>query len=215
MYNTPYNIKSSPCLGALVAVAKDEFMPELDFAKKYSRELEYLKNSVRSIPDYPKEGILFRDITTLCIDPKAFPLSVRLLAERCRGKKIDKIAAAEARGFIFGAALAVQLGCGFVMVRKPGKLPAFTIEESYELEYGVNKLQLHEDSIKQGESVLVVDDLLATGGTVEAILRLVTRLGGTPAGAAFVIELFDEGGAERLKRNYKIDVFSLLKFPGH
>lgn len=189
-------------------------MPD-SFEKKFSSEIEYLKSCVRSIQDYPKEGILFRDISTLCANPKAFSLAVKLLAEACRGRKIDKIVAAEARGFIFGAALAAALGCGFVMVRKPGKLPADTIEESYELEYGVNKLQIHEDSIRQGEAVLVVDDLLATGGTVDAICKMVIRLGGTLAGTAFVIELFDLGGAERIKRSWKTEVISLIKFPGH
>ncbi len=130
-------------------------------------------------------------------------------------KKIDKVVAAEARGFVFGAALAAKLKTGFVMVRKPGKLPRHTIEESYELEYGVNKLQIHEDSLKSGERVLLIDDLLATGGTIDAIAAMVKRLGAEIVDITFVIELFDLGGSERIEKKWGVKPFSLVKFPGH
>ncbi|MBQ9275400.1 MAG: adenine phosphoribosyltransferase [Succinivibrio sp.] len=181
----------------------------------FNDQVEYLKSTVRSIPDYPKAGILFRDITTLCTDPKAFALCNKLLYEEFKDKRIEAVVSAEARGFVFGAPLANALECAFVMVRKPGKLPAKTIEEHYELEYGTSTLQMHEDALKPGQRVLVLDDLVATGGTVDAMLRLVKRLQATPVAAAFIIDLFDLGGVENIRKNWNIEVFSLLKFPGH
>ena len=148
-----------------------------------------LKDHIRSIQDWPKPGIVFRDITTLLQEPEALRASVDALVEPFAGEKIDKVVAAEARGFIFGAAVAVQLGAGFVPVRKPGKLPSETIERTYELEYGTDTLTVHKDAVRPGERVLVLDDLLATGGTVKACCELVEEMGGEVAACAFLIEL--------------------------
>ena len=190
-------------------------MLETSEIRNYAARTEFLRSTVTSIPDYPQPGILFRDITSLCENREAFADTVELLSELYAREGIAKIVAAEARGFVFGAPLAARLKAGFVMVRKPGKLPRRTLEESYVLEYGTSRLQIHEDSIKRGERVLVVDDLLATGGTVDALLSLVSRLGGEIAGAAFVIELFDLGGADLIERKWGVRPFSLIKFPGH
>ena len=133
-----------------------------------AQQLEYLKNSIKSIQDYPKPGILFRDVTSLLEDPKAYALSIDLLVERYKNAGITKVVGTEARGFLFGAPVALGLGVGFVPVRKPGKLPRETISETYDLEYGTDQLEIHVDAIKPGDKVLVVDDLLATGGTIEA-----------------------------------------------
>ncbi len=181
----------------------------------FEKNIEFLKSTITNIEDYPKKGILFRDISTLCDNGQALALSVKLIADHYRGQKIDKIVSAEARGFLFGAPVAAELGVGLVMVRKPGKLPRETIEEKYDLEYGSNILQVHKDSIKEGEKILIIDDLLATGGTVGAMIKLVQRLKGEVMGAAFVIDLFDLGGAKMLKDSFSVDSFSLLKFPGH
>jgi adenine phosphoribosyltransferase len=164
---------------------------------------------IRDVPDFPIEGILFKDITTLLQDPGAFKETVDTLVARYAGAKIDKIAAIESRGFIFGAPLAHQLGTGFVPVRKPGKLPAKTVRVEYSLEYGSNVLEMHVDALRPGERVLVVDDLLATGGSARAVAQLVEELEGTVMGMAFVIELEFLKGREKL-RNY--DVFSLVRF---
>lgn len=171
-----------------------------------------LEKTVRNIPDFPKPGILFRDITTLIQDKKAFKESVNRLAAKYKGKKIDKVVAVEARGFIFGAAVAYKLGAGFVPVRKRGKLPWKTTSVTYELEYGTDTLEMHIDAILPGERILIVDDLLATGGTVKAVTELVEEKKAKIAGIAFVIELFDLGGKEKLK---EYPVLSLIKFPGH
>ena len=176
------------------------------------QDLKKLEASIRSIPDFPKPGILFRDITTLIKDRKALKLSVDLLHKKFKNKKIDKIVAVEARGFVLGAALAYKLGCGVVLVRKKGKLPYKTISATYALEYGKDTLEVHQDAIEPGERVLIVDDLLATGGTVSAVIDLVRQLKGTIIGIAFVIELFDLHGREKLKG---YPVYSLVKFPGH
>ena len=154
---------------------------------------------ILTIPDFPKPGIMFRDVTTLFGDPRGFRLAVDLLLHPYIGQKIDKVAGLEARGFILGGAVAHQLSVGFVPIRKAGKLPGATISESYQLEYGEAVVELHDDAISPGENVLVVDDLLATGGTAEAGIRLIERLGGRIAGAAFVVDLPDLGGGERLK----------------
>jgi adenine phosphoribosyltransferase len=186
------------------------------FGKKASAEnAEIIKASIKSIPDYPKPGILFRDVTSLCEDRKAFGLAIKSLADLYKDKKVDKVASAEARGYIFGAPLAAALGAGFVLIRKPGKLPRRTIEENYVLEYGTNKLQMHADAIKKGEKVLILDDLLATGGTMDAMVRLVQREGGDIVGCAFVIELEGLDGRKKLVDKYGVDVQSLVTFPGH
>ena len=170
-----------------------------------------LKKYIRNIPDFPKPGILFRDVTTLIQNPKAFKTSVDLLVQKYEGKKIDKVVAVEARGFIFGAAVAHRLNAGFVPVRKKGKLPYKTNSVTYDLEYGTDTLEIHKDAINPGEKVLIVDDLLATGGTAKAVTELVEGLNGKIIGIAFVIELVDLGGRKKLK-GYPI--FSLVKFHG-
>ncbi|MFH1721647.1 MAG: adenine phosphoribosyltransferase [Candidatus Altiarchaeota archaeon] len=158
-----------------------------------------LKSKIRNVPDFPKEGINFFDITTLLQDGDAFRQSVKEMAEIYRGEKLDYIASAEARGFIFGAPLAIELGVGFVPVRKPGKLPSDTLYYEYELEYGKDALEIHKDPIKKGDRVLLVDDLLATGGTIEAAAKMVEQLGGVVAGMCFLIELSFLNGREKLK----------------
>ncbi|WP_226568816.1 adenine phosphoribosyltransferase [Mangrovibacter yixingensis] len=179
-----------------------------------AQQLEYLKNSIKSIQDYPKPGILFRDVTSLLEDPKAFALSIDLIVERFKQAGITKVVGTEARGFLFGAPVALGLGVGFVPVRKPGKLPRKTLSETYELEYGTDKLEIHTDAIKAGDRVLVVDDLLATGGTIDATVKLIRQLGGEVTDAAFIINLFDLGGEQRLA-DVGVASFSLVPFPGH
>ncbi|MCW0350340.1 adenine phosphoribosyltransferase [Pantoea ananatis] len=179
-----------------------------------AQQLELIKNSIKSIPDYPKPGILFRDVTSLLEDPKAYATSISLLVERYRNKGITKVVGTEARGFLFGAPVALGLGLGFVPVRKPGKLPRETYSETYELEYGTDQLELHKDAIQPGDVVLVVDDLLATGGTLEATIKLIRRAGGEVKDAAFIINLFDLAGEARLKA-LGVDSYSLVNFPGH
>ena len=179
-----------------------------------AQQSELIKNSIKSIPDYPKPGILFRDVTSLLEDPQAYSASIDMLASRYRQSGISKVVGTEARGFLFGAPVALALGVGFVPVRKPGKLPRPTIAESYELEYGSDSLEIHADAISAGDNVLVIDDLLATGGTVEATITLVRRLGGTVKDAAFVINLFDLGGGQRLSK-LGVRCYSLVDFPGH
>jgi adenine phosphoribosyltransferase len=162
-------------------------------------ELAELRSKIRDIKDFPTEGILFRDITTLLKDGPAWASVIDHLANRYRSANVEVVVGVESRGFIFGGALAHQLGAGFVPVRKRGKLPAPTIEEEYELEYGRDVLAIHEDGIHRGQRVLAVDDLLATGGTMAATLRLVERLGGRVLGAVFLIELAFLKGRQRLK----------------
>src|SRR5687767_14354841 len=157
-----------------------------------------LKRHIRDIADFPKKGILFRDITPLLSDPSALALAVELLANPFRGKNIDLVVGAESRGFIFGTAVACCLSAGFVVVRKPGKLPHRKIAMSYDLEYGKDTLEMHSDAIVAGQRVLIVDDLLATGGTMKACRDLVTNLGGTIAGVAVLIELAGLGGREKV-----------------
>ncbi len=181
----------------------------------FNEKISCLQASIKSIPDFPKPGILFRDITSLCENAKAFKLTTDLFTEIFKDEKIDKIVCAEARGFVFGAPLANRLDCGLVLVRKPGKLPRQTLSESYDLEYGSNELQINKDAIRPGERVLVLDDLLATGGTVEAMVKLTRRLKGEVVAAGFVLELYDLGGADRLRQDCQVKVVSLVKFPGH
>ena len=171
----------------------------------------FLENSIRNIPDFPKPGILFRDVTTLIQNKSAFKKSIDLLAKKYKGKKIDKVVGVEARGFIFGAALAHKLGSGFVPVREKGKLPYKTISATYELEYGTDTLEIHKDAITRGEKVLIIDDLLATGGTVNAVVELVKQLQGKIIGIGFIIELVDLHGRDKLK-DYPL--YSLIKFCG-
>jgi len=168
-----------------------------------------LKKSIRDIPDFPKAGILFKDITTLLKDKKAFKYAVDALAKNYKNKKIDKVVAVEARGFIFGGVLAHKLGAGFVPVRKKGKLPAKTSSVTYDLEYGTDTLEMHHDAICAGDKVLIVDDLLATGGTVKAVTDLVKQLEGRIIGIAFLIELTFLKGEDKLK-GYPL--FSLIKY---
>jgi adenine phosphoribosyltransferase len=160
--------------------------------------LEYLGSRLRDVPDFPKPGIVFKDITPLLADARALHIALDLLAEPFIGEDIDHTVAMEARGFIFGGALAARLNCGFVPVRKPGKLPAATDEVSYQLEYGQGHLHMHQGSLKQGDRVLIVDDLLATGGTAAATAELVKRQGGEVVGFAFVVELCFLPGRSKL-----------------
>ena len=175
--------------------------------------LSFIESCIKTIPDYPKPGILFRDITSLVEHPQAFKATIDLLVEHYRHVPLDKIVGTEARGFIFGAPVAAALGLGFVPVRKPGKLPRSVFEESYELEYGEDRLQMHEDAIRPGDRVLVVDDLLATGGTVEAAIKLIRRCGGLVEQAAFVISLPDLGGEARLQAA-GVESLCLVRFAG-
>ncbi|AIR68887.1 MULTISPECIES: adenine phosphoribosyltransferase [Dickeya] len=179
-----------------------------------TQQPELIKNSIKSIPDYPKPGILFRDVTSLLENPQAYSASIDMLVKRYQDAGITKVVGTEARGFLFGAPVALALGVGFVPVRKPGKLPRATLSESYELEYGSDTLEIHADSITASDKVLVVDDLLATGGTIEATVKLIRRLGGQVADAAFIINLFDLGGQQRLE-SMGIACYSLVDFPGH
>lgn len=171
--------------------------------------MEELKKVIREVPNFPKEGILFYDITTLLKDGPAFVKAVDALCGRYEGKKIDMVMAIEARGYIFGPAIAYRLGVGFVPVRKPGKLPAKTIQETYELEYGTDTIEMHEDGVQKGQKVLIVDDLLATGGTAAAACRLVEKAGGRVVECCFLIELSFLKGREKLGPQR---VFSLLQY---
>jgi adenine phosphoribosyltransferase len=170
-----------------------------------------LARHIRNIPDFPKKGILFRDVTTLIKNKKAFRQTIDKMAAFYKGKKIDMVVAVEARGFIFGGALAYKLGVGFVPVRKKGKLPFKTYEVSYDLEYGQDTLQVHTDAIKKGMNVLIVDDLLATGGTVGAVVKMMDELKAKIAGIVFLVELVDLKGKEKLKG---FPLKSLIKFRG-
>ena len=170
---------------------------------------ERLRAAVRDIPDFPKEGILFRDITTLLLDPVAHRLAVRALADPFRASPPDQVLGIESRGFIFGSTLALELDAGFILARKPGKLPADTEAVSYDLEYGSDAIEVHRDAIQPGSRVLVVDDLIATGGTAKAACDLVERLGGEVAGVVFLIELTGLNGRELLGER---PVYSILRY---
>jgi len=173
-----------------------------------------LKEYIRSIPDYPKKGILFRDITTLIKNEKAFRGCIDQIVERSKKFKLDKIAAVESRGFVFASAVSYILSKPFIMLRKKNKLPAETHSVDFELEYGKATIEVHKDSIKKDEKVLIIDDLIATGGTAEAAAKLIEASNGKVAGFIFVINLFDIGGCEKLiKKNYKVE--NLIEFPGH
>ena len=171
--------------------------------------IDKIKSLIRTIPDVPSPGIMFRDITPLLADPVGFELAIASLATLCGDKKPHKVIGVEARGFIFAAPVAVRVGAGFVPVRKPGKLPWTVVSESYSLEYGTDTLEIHADALREGDSVVIVDDVLATGGTAAATIRLVESLGAKVAGLVFLIELPDLGG-RKLIDGYKID--SVLNF---
>ncbi|OYW67466.1 MAG: adenine phosphoribosyltransferase [Bosea sp. 12-68-7] len=173
-----------------------------------------LADSIRAIPDYPKPGIIFRDITTLLGDARAFRRVVDELVQPFAGLKIAKIAGIEARGFILGGAVAHQLSAGFVPVRKKGKLPHETVSVTYELEYGTDEIEVHKDAVSPGERVLLVDDLIATGGTAEGAVNLLSRLGAEVVAACFIVDLPDLGGADRIRR-LGVPVRTLVSFGGH
>jgi adenine phosphoribosyltransferase len=173
-----------------------------------------LKDTIRSIPDYPKKGIIFRDITTLLGDARAFRRAVDELVQPWAGAKIDKVAAMEARGFIIGGAVAHQLSAGFVPIRKKGKLPHLKVSISYSLEYGLDDMEVHADAVTPGDRVILVDDLIATGGTAEGAVMLLKQIGADVVAACFVIDLPDLGGANRL-RTLGVEVRTLISFEGH
>ncbi len=171
--------------------------------------MEDLKSIIRDVPDFPKKGIIFKDITTLLADAASYQRMIDLMSHRYIGKKIDKVVGVEARGFIIGAALAYKLGAGVVLVRKPGKLPAETYKKTYDLEYGSDSLEIHTDAIKKGEKVLIADDLLATGGTTAAVVDMVENMKGEIVECCFLAELGFLQGREKLPKG---KVFSLLTF---
>ena len=172
-----------------------------------------VKDYIRTIVDFPHEGIMFRDVTTLFSDPRGFRMAVDQMLHPYAGQRIDKVVGLEARGFILGGAIAHQLGCGFVPIRKKGKLPGTTISQEYKLEYGEAIMEIHDDAIQPGETILLVDDLLATGGTAEAGIILIERLGGKIIGCDFIIDLPELGGREKLE-GMGMDVHVLCEFEG-
>ena len=173
-----------------------------------------LKSLIRTIPDYPKKGILFRDVTTLLGDGPGFRAAIEQMAAPFANARVQGVAGIEARGFILGGAIADKLGCGFVPFRKQGKLPWKTIGQEYTLEYGVDIIEMHEDAIDKGERILIVDDLIATGGTAEAAVKLVQRSGGIVVGATFIIDLPDLGGMKKLVK-HGVKCHALMAFEGH
>ena len=173
-----------------------------------------LEAAIRTIPDYPKEGILFRDITTLLGDPRAFRRAVDELVHPWAGSKIDKVAGIEARGFIIGGAVAHQLSAGFVPIRKRGKLPHETVRVAYSLEYGLDEMEMHRDGIRPGEKTILVDDLIATGGTAEAAVKLLKEIGADVLAAIFIIDLPDLGGKKKIEA-LGVPVTTLVEFAGH
>jgi adenine phosphoribosyltransferase len=172
-----------------------------------------IKSKIRTIQNYPIDGVMFRDITTLFKDPEGLREAINIFAERYKDMQIDKIAAIESRGFLIGAPLAYLLNVGLVLIRKPGKLPAETIKQDYKLEYGTDQIEIHIDAIKEGERVLIVDDLIATGGTVEAAVKLVQKMKGEVLECCFIIDLPDIGGSRKLELMGQ-NVFSLCEFEG-
>ncbi len=172
---------------------------------------ETIKNKIRTIPHWPKQGIMFRDITTLLSDPEGFKETIDLLVERYKDKEIDKVVGIESRGFIFGAPLAYLLNCGFVPIRKPGKLPFEVESEEYSLEYGTDKIEIHKDALTSGDRILIIDDLIATAGTANAARKLVKRLGAEVVECAFIIELVDLKGRDKLKGE---TIYSIVEFEG-
>ena len=176
--------------------------------------MDHLKSLIRTIPDYPKPGILFRDVTTLFADAQGFKAAIAQMAEPFRTLPIDAVAGIEARGFIMGGAIADRLGCGFIPVRKKGKLPAATVSQDYELEYGTDTIEVHKDAIRKGERILLVDDLIATGGTAEAAVKLIRAVEGEVFCASFVIDLPELGGMAKVKA-LDVDCRALMEFEGH
>ena len=174
-------------------------------------DYDYVREHVRQVPDFPKKGILFLDITTATKDAKAFEKSMDFLYEQFKDREIDYIAGVESRGFIFGAALALKLGIGFIPIRKPHKLPAETISETYDLEYGSDTIEMHKDALKAGDKVVIIDDLLATGGTAAAACNLVRKAGAEPVAAAFIIELDPLKGREKIEAK-GVEVVSMLHY---
>lgn len=172
-----------------------------------------IKSRIRTIPHYPRQGIMFRDITTLLKDPVGFRMTIQEIVNRYCERRIDKVAGIESRGFIIGAPVAYCLGVGFVPIRKKGKLPAESVGHDYELEYGHDRIEIHVDAISPGDQILLLDDLVATGGTAEAASQLVEKMGGTIVECCFVIDLPDIGGRKRLERQGR-KVFSLCEFEG-
>ena len=175
--------------------------------------MKAIKAYIRTIVDFPHEGIMFRDVTTLFADPRGFRMAIDQMLLPYAGQRIDKVVGLEARGFILGGAIAHQLGTGFVPIRKKGKLPGTTISQDYKLEYGEAIVEIHDDAIEAGETVLIVDDLLATGGTAEAGIKLLERLGANIIGCAFIIDLPDLGG-RKLLEELDMDVHALCEFAG-
>ena len=173
-----------------------------------------LEGAIRTIPDYPHKGILFRDITTLLGNARAFRRSVDELVHPYSGTGVQQVAGVEARGFILGGAMAHQLSCGFVPIRKKGKLPHETVRIAYSLEYGVDEMEMHKDAVREGEKVILVDDLIATGGTAEGAVKLLTQMGAEIVAACFVIDLPDLGGRAKLEA-LNVDVRTLISFEGH
>lgn len=169
-----------------------------------------IKNKIRAVPDFPKPGIMFRDITTLLQDAAAYRETIEFLYQKFKDRKIDYIAAIESRGYLFGAPLALKLGAGLALIRKPGKLPAETLREEYALEYGSDAVEIHKDAIEPGKNVLIIDDLLATGGTAAAACRLIQRLNARITAAAFIIELKGLNGREILPAD--TEIFSLIQY---
>tara|TARA_B100001964_G_C14082561_1_gene531012 strand:- start:409 stop:939 length:531 start_codon:yes stop_codon:yes gene_type:complete len=174
-----------------------------------------IKSRIRTVPNFPKKGIMFRDISTLISDPEGLQIMVKNFQERYQNRdNIDLVVGVEARGFIIGSLLAYALNKGFIMIRKPGKLPGHTITEEYQLEYGIDKMEIHSDAFKPKTKILLVDDLIATGGTIMAAVALIEKLGGIILETAFIVDLPDLGGSKQLtEQGYKI--FSLVKFGGH
>lgn len=173
-----------------------------------------LKQTIRTIPDYPKPGIMFRDITTLLGNPRAFRRAVDELVQPWAGSKVDRVAGIEARGFIIGGAVAHQLSAGFVPIRKKGKLPHTTVRVAYSLEYGIDEMEVHSDAVAAGDRIILVDDLIATGGTAEAAVKLLRSIGAEILAACFIVDLPDLGGANRL-RALGVPVRTLVAFEGH
>lgn len=171
--------------------------------------MEELKKAIREIPDFPKPGILFYDITTLLRDAKAFARTIEIFRQHYQGRQVDAVIGIEARGFIFAAAVAYSLGVGFIPVRKPRKLPFRTVSRSYQLEYGTDTLEMHEDAVRPGDNILLIDDLIATGGTARAVAEMIEAQGGRVAGVGFVVELEFLHGRQALPGH---DVFSILKY---
>ena len=176
--------------------------------------MDNLKSLIRTIPDYPKPGIMFRDVTTLFADAQGFKATIARLSEPYQTEPVDAVAGIEARGFILGGAVADRLGCGFIPIRKKGKLPHKTVAQEYTLEYGTDVIEIHADAIKPGERVVIVDDLIATGGTAEAAIKLIEHVGGHIIGAAFVVDLPEIGGRRKLE-DLGVSCHVLMDFEGH